>query len=80
MSGIKKAPLSDRLRQGRKTKEDEFLCPDDYITKVGFFGCGRRSSRAGAEGGGKMSIIAERKKARAALAGAARKEEEMIFP
>lgn len=37
MNGIKKAPLSDQLRQGHKTKEDEFLCPDDYITSVGFF-------------------------------------------
>ena len=37
MSGKKEAPLSDRLRQGRKTKEDEFLCPDDYITNTEFF-------------------------------------------
>ena len=37
MSGIKKAPLSDRLRQGQ-TKKDDFLdVYSDYITKVGFF-------------------------------------------
>ena len=37
MSGIKNAPLSDRLRQGQAKKDDFLDVYSDYITKVGFF-------------------------------------------